>query len=70
MVNYSDLQYLFESTDTNKPYNVDTNILGLMNSTTFASVITIGAFLKNINNIISNNKQERKACALRSLIQL
>lgn len=51
MVNYSDLQYLFESTDTVKPYNVDTNIIGLMNSTTFASVINIGAFLKNISTI-------------------
>jgi hypothetical protein len=60
MVNYSDLQYLFESTDTNKPYNVDTNILGLMNSTTFASVINISAFLKNINRITAK-RQATKA---------
>ena len=46
------VNYLFESTDARRPYNVDTNILGMMNPTTFASSINIEGFLKNISAVI------------------
>lgn len=52
MLNYAnDLQYLFESSDTNRPYVVDTFLFGLSTPSGFNNNIPLTTFFKNITSV-------------------
>lgn len=52
MVNYStDLQYLFQSTDTRKPYNIDTLLFQLISESGFANIVDITSYLTDVSTV-------------------
>lgn len=52
MVNYAtDLQYLFQSNDAKKPYNIDNLLFQLINESGFNNTVNITAYLQNVANV-------------------
>lgn len=52
MVNYAtDLQYLFQSNDAKKPYNIDNLLFQLISESGFTNTVNINGYLKDVSTV-------------------